>query len=62
MSNIHKDFVVVPIDKVTGIIALVCKRCYASVIVKELGIRNNPSAVMVAHYSHPNFYHQYNLI
>ena len=29
-DNIHKDFVVVPIDKATGNIALVCKRFYAS--------------------------------
>ena len=37
LDNIHKDFVVVPIDKATGNIALVCKRFYASVINRELG-------------------------
>ena len=44
LDNIHKDFVVVPIDKVTGNIALVCKRFYASVITRELGLNNNSSA------------------
>ena len=43
LDNIHKDFVVVPIDKVTGDIALVCKRFYASVITRELGLNNNSS-------------------
>ena len=36
LDNMHKDFVVVPIDKATGSIALVCKRFYASVITGEL--------------------------
>ena len=35
LDNIHKDFVLVPIDKATGNIALVCKRFYASVITRE---------------------------
>lgn len=34
----HKDFLVPSIDKSTGNIAFVCKRFYASVIVKELGL------------------------
>ena len=29
VDNIHKDFVVVPVDKVTGNVSLVCKRFYA---------------------------------
>ena len=29
LDNIHKDFIVVPIDKATGNIALVCKILYA---------------------------------
>ena len=41
LENVHKDFVVVPIDKATGNIALICKRFYASVIAKELGLGNN---------------------
>ena len=41
MENVHKDFVAVPIDKATGNIALICKRFYASVIAKELGLGNN---------------------
>ena len=43
LDKIHKDFVVVPIDKTTGNIALVCKRFYASVITRELGLINNSS-------------------
>ena len=43
LDNIHKDFVVVPIDKATGNIALVCKRFYVSVISRELGLNNNSS-------------------
>ena len=42
-DNTHKDFVVVLTDKVTGNIALVCKRFYASVITRELGLNNNSS-------------------
>ena len=43
VNNIHKDFVVVPIDKATGNIALICKRFYASVVTRELGLNNNSS-------------------
>ena len=32
LDNIHNDFVLVPTDKATGNIVLVCKRFYASVI------------------------------
>ena len=41
LENDHKDFVVVPIDKATGNIALICKPFCASVITKELGLGNN---------------------
>ena len=43
IDNIHKNFVVVPIDKATGNIALVCKRFYASVVTRKLGLNNNSS-------------------
>ena len=43
LDNIHKDFAFVSIDKATGNIALVCKRFYASVITRELGLKNNSS-------------------
>ena len=43
LYNIHKDFVVVSIDNSTGNIAFVCKRFYASVITRELGLNNNSS-------------------
>ena len=38
LHDIHSKFVVVPIDKAISNVALVCKRFYASVIVKELGL------------------------
>ena len=44
LDNIHKDFVVVRIDRATGNIALVCKRFYTSVITRELGLNKNSSA------------------
>ena len=43
LDNVLKDFVVAPIDKATGSIALACKRFYASVITRELGLNNNSS-------------------
>ena len=43
LDNVHEDFVVVPIDKATGNIDLVCKRFYASVITRELGLNNSSS-------------------
>ena len=43
LDKIHKDFVVVPIDKAAGNIALICKRFYASVITRELGLSENSS-------------------
>ena len=43
LDNIHKDFVVFPIDRATDNIALVCKRFYASVITRELGLNNDSS-------------------
>ena len=47
LNNIHEDFVVVPIDKATGNIALVCKRFYASVITRELGLNNTVTHLQI---------------
>ena len=44
LDNILKDFVVLPIDKRTGNIALVCKRFDVSVITRELGLNNDSSS------------------
>ena len=38
LENFHKDFVVVPIDKATENIALICKLFYVSVMAKALGL------------------------
>ena len=40
LEELHRKFVVVPIDKATGNISLICKRFYASVIINELGLRD----------------------
>ena len=44
LDNKRKDFVVLPIDKATGNIALVFKRFYGSVITRELELNNNSSS------------------
>ena len=36
-----QDFVITPVDKSNENIDPVCKRFYASVIAKELGLNNN---------------------
>ena len=38
LSDLHRNFIIAPIDKATGNISFICKRYYASVLVKELGI------------------------
>ena len=43
LDFIHSKYVVVPVDKASGNIALVCKRFYALVIAKELGLGLNNS-------------------
>lgn len=44
LHNIHKNFVVVPIDEATGSIALICTILYASAIATELGLNNSSSS------------------
>ena len=43
LDNVHRDFVVVPIDKATDNFALLCKRIHASDINRNLGLNNNSS-------------------
>lgn len=38
LDELHRRFVIVPIDKASGNVAFVCKRFYAQVLVKELGL------------------------
>ena len=38
LENLHKHYVLVPIDKAANNIAIVCKRYYVEVILKEIGI------------------------
>ena len=44
MEKIHNNFVVVPIDKATGNVGFVCKRFYAEVLIRELGLRDGVSS------------------
>ena len=37
LENLHKNFVLVPIDKAGNNIAIICKRYYVEVILKEIG-------------------------
>ena len=41
LKSFHEKFVVVPIDKASNNVAIVCKRYYAEVILKEIGIIGN---------------------
>ena len=43
LNKLHDTFVVVPIDKATGNVAIVCKRHYANVLIEELGFGNSTS-------------------
>ena len=40
LDDIHKKFVVAPIDKANGNVSFICKRFYIDVLIKELGINN----------------------
>ena len=40
-DQIHESFIAVSIDKETKNVAQICKRFYASLITKELGLGNN---------------------
>ena len=37
LEQLHKQFVVVPIDKASNNLAIICKRYYAEVLLKEIG-------------------------
>ena len=43
LEELHKNFVIVPIDKASNNIAIICKIFYISKILDELGIPNNTS-------------------
>ena len=43
LENLHKKFVIVPIDKASNNVAIVCKRFYITSILDELGIPGNSS-------------------
>ena len=38
LEELHKNYVICPIDKATGNIAIICKRFYAYILFKELNI------------------------
>ena len=41
LKKLQEQYVIVPIDKASGNIALVCKRFYAQVLTSELGLTTN---------------------
>ena len=43
LKNLQSNFVITPIDKATGNVAIICKRFYAMVLLKELGMSDNTS-------------------
>ena len=47
LNKLHERFVVVPIDKATGNVAVICKRHYANVLVSELGLKDNNSTTYI---------------
>ena len=40
LMDLHRNYVITPIDKASGNIAIICQRFYAQVLVAELGIKN----------------------
>ena len=44
LADLQKQFVIAPIDKATGNISLICRRFYAEVLVKELGLKGEKSS------------------
>ena len=47
IEELHKNFVVVPIDKASNNLAVVCKKYYAEVILKEIGKLGSDSETYV---------------
>ena len=41
LDHLHKHFVLVPVDKASNNIAIICKRFYVEVILKEVGVLGN---------------------
>ena len=43
LDELKKDFVIVPIDKMSGNIALICKKFYTEKILIEVGLMEDKS-------------------
>ena len=41
LKNLHDKFVICPIDKAAGNVAVICKKFYAIILMKELGLIDN---------------------
>ena len=41
LEEIQKKYIIAPIDKATGNVAFICKKFYALVLLKELGLDNS---------------------
>ena len=46
LEDIHKRYVIVPIDKASNNVAIVCKRYYITVILGELGLTGNSTTYL----------------
>ena len=44
LSELHRKFVIVPIDKATNNVAIICKRFYVQKLLNEVGIPGNTSS------------------
>ena len=44
LDDLHDKFVITPVDKANGNIAVICKRYYAEVLAKELGLKGHMNA------------------
>ena len=43
LSNLHSKFVIVPIDKASSNVAIICKRYYIQKLLNEVGVPGNAS-------------------
>ena len=43
LKRLHEQYVIPPIDQASGNVAIICKRFYAQVLIKELGL-DKPNA------------------
>ena len=45
LEEFHKKYVVVPIDKASNNVAIICKKFYVSRLLEEVGVLNTTSSI-----------------